>query len=131
MHMCPRALSLLCCIAFCAVQQPETLTASPVLPDHPGSTTIYFYNVTDPATAVPYMSISFSNLPEKHKATVDALRTEIDEAIKKIGGVFDDEDYARLIEVLPGYMPQFQELGVRLIKIEFPRKQCGIIVYQQ
>lgn len=105
--------------------------ASPVLPDQPGSTTINFFNATDSPPALPYMSISFSNLPEKHTATVHALREEINVAIQKLGGVVDDEDYAKLVDILPGYMPQFQELGVTLIKIEFPRKRCGVIVYQQ
>lgn len=116
-------------IALCCVPHSATLTAEPLPAENPGTLTLNFFNAGDYPPALPYMSITFSNLLDKTAGL--ELQHEIDTAIRNQGGIVHDEDYIRILEVLPAYIFRLQELGISNVRISFPRKRAGVILYQE
>ena len=129
MHGC--FASYLLTVLYCLICSTN-VNAEPVPPTEGRETfTINFFKPGDSPPAVPYMSITFRNLSEEHKKAVSNLQNEIDTALNNQGGVVNDEDYIRLLEVLPAYILRLRELGIKSARISLPHERIGMYLYQE
>lgn len=83
------------------------------------------------AGAIPFMSISFLGIPEEEAKNTIKWREEIQEKLVQMGGIFNDEDYKKISEVIPDYVVKFLKTNAKVIFIELPRQKRGILIRTQ
>lgn len=93
--------------------------------------TVNFYNDEDVPPALPFMSITFTNISEESVQKVRKYREEINKKLREGGGVRDNRDYKKIADLIPDYVVRFTETGATNIYMSFPRKNQGIIILQK
>ena len=91
---------------------------------------VHFYNADDIPPALPFMSIIFSDIPDKETENVIRWQKEINEKLQKQGGVLDQKGYDALAALIPDYVAKFIGTGAVAVALEFPRRKEGILLYQ-
>jgi hypothetical protein len=128
----PGCLASILLTAMFSLCLNSTLTAEPAPPTDGHTTfTINFFNPGDHPPTPPYMSMTFRDLSAETEKAVTQLRDEMDTALRNQGGVVHDEDYIRILEVLPVYIIRLRELGVPSTRISLPRIRIGMVLYQE
>ena len=92
--------------------------------------TVNFYNSEDVPPALPFMSIIFSDIPQKETENVVRWQNEINEKLQKQGGVLDQKGYNTLAALIPDYVAKFIGTGAVAVTLEFPRRKEGSLLYQ-